>query len=194
MPDEPKPHESPWVVTLPLVLLAIPSVVIGYFTIGPMLFGDYFDGILAVAAAHDTLGAIDYHGAFGVMLHGVMALPFWLALAGLFVAWFIYTQKPEIARDIAIRFDWVKCMLDNKYGFDEFNEAVFAGGSKLLGKVLWQGGDRGLIDGLAVNGSAHSVGRLAAVVRRVQTGMLYHYAMAIIIGLIAMLGWFVLRS
>ena len=194
VPDEPKPHESPWVVTLPLVLLAIPSVVIGYFTVGPMVFGDYFDGILAVTAAHDTLGAIDYHGAFGFMLHGMMALPFWLAMAGLFVEWFIYTQKPEIARNIAIRFDWVKFMLDRKYGFDEFNQAVFAGGSKLLGKFLWLVGDRAMIDGLAVNGSAHSVGKLAAVVRFVQTGMLYHYAMAIIIGLIAMLGWFVLRS
>ena len=182
VPDEPKPHESPWVVTLPLVLLAIPSVVIGYFTVGPMVFGDYFDGILAVTAAHDTLGAIDYHGAFGFMLHGMMALPFWLAMAGLFVAWFIYTQKPEIARNIAIRFDWVKFMLDRKYGFDEFNQAVFAGGSKLLGKFLWLVGDRAMIDGLAVNGSAHSVGKLAAVVRFVQTGMLYHYAMAIIIG------------
>jgi len=192
--DEPTPHESPWVVTLPLILLAIPSVFIGYFTVGPMLFGDYFDGVLTVAAVHDTLGQIDFHGAFGFMLHGMMALPFWLAMGGLATAWFIYTRRPEIARDLAIRFDWVHFILDRKYGFDEFNQAVFAGGSKLLGKFLWLVGDRAVIDGLAVNGSAQSVGKLAMVVRYVQTGMLYQYAMVMIIGLLALLGWFVLRS
>jgi len=192
--DEPTPHESPWVVTVPLILLAIPSVFIGYFTVGPMLFGDYFDGVLTVAAVHDTLGQIDFHGAFSFMVHGVMALPFWLAMAGLAVAWFVYTRKPAIARDLAIRFDWAHFILERKYGFDEFNQAVFAGGSKLLGKFLWLVGDRAVIDGLAVNGSAHSVGRLAMVVRYMQTGMLYHYAMVIIIGLLALLGWFVLRG
>ncbi len=192
--DEPRPHESPWVVTLPLILLAIPSVFIGYFTVGPMLFGDYFDGVLTVAAVHDTLGQIEYHGAFGFMLHGMMALPFWLAMAGLATAWFVYTRKPEIARNLAIRFDWVHFILDRKYGFDEFNQALFAGGSKMLGKFLWLVGDRAIIDGMAVNGSAHSVGWLASVVRNVQTGMLYHYAMAIIIGLLGLLGWFVLRG
>jgi len=192
--DEPTPRESPWVVTVPLILLAIPSVLIGYFTVGPMLFGDYFDGVLTVAAVHDTLGQIEFHGAFGFMLHGVMALPFWLAMGGLATAWFIYTRRPEIARDLAIRFDWAHFILDRKYGFDEFNQAVFAGGSKLLGKFLWLVGDRGVIDGLAVNGSAHSVGRLAMIVRHVQTGMLYQYAMVMIIGLLALLGWFVLRG
>jgi len=192
--DEPKPHESPWVVTLPLILLAIPSVFIGYLTVGPMLFGDYFDGVLTVAAAHDTLGQIDYHGAFGFMLHGMMALPFWLAMGGLATAWYVYMRKPEIARNLAIKFDWLYFILDRKYGFDEFNQTVFAGGSKLLGKFLWLVGDRAVIDGLAVNGSAHSLGWLALVVRRVQTGMLYQYAMVMIIGLIGLLGWFVLRT
>ena len=187
-------RESPWVVTLPLIMLAIPSVVIGYLTVGPMVFGDFFDGTLMVAAEHNTLGAIDFHGATAFMLHGLMTLPFWLAMAGLVSAWYIYTQKPEIARNLAIRFDWVHFILDRKYGFDEFNQAVFAGGSKLLGKFLWLVGDRAVIDGLAVNGSAHSVGRLAAIARFVQTGMLYHYAMAIIVGLLALLGWFVLRA
>jgi NADH-quinone oxidoreductase subunit L len=128
------------------------------------------------------------------MLHGMMAPPFWLAMAGLATAWFVYTRRPEIARNLAIRFDWLHFILDRKYGFDEFNQAVFAGGSKLIGKFLWLAGDRGLIDGLAVNGSAQSVGRLAMVVRYVQTGMLYHYAMAIIVGLLLLLGWFVLRG
>jgi NADH-quinone oxidoreductase subunit L len=187
-------HESPAVVTVPLILLAIPSVFIGYFTVGPMLFGDYFDGVLSVAAVHDTLGQIEFHGALAFMLHGMMALPFWLAMGGLFTAWFVYTRKPGIASELAIRFDWVHFILDRKYGFDEFNQAVFAGGSKLLGKFLWLVGDRAVIDGLAVNGSAHSVGKLAMVVRHVQTGMLYQYAMVMIIGLLGLLGWFVLRG
>ena len=187
-------HESPAVVTVPLILLAIPSVFIGYFTVGPMLFGDYFDGVLSVAAVHDTLGQIEFHGAPAFMLHGMMALPFWLAMGGLFTAWFVYTRKPGIASELAIRFDWVHFILDRKYGFDEFNQAVFAGGSKLLGKFLWLVGDRAVIDGLAVNGSAHSVGKLAMVVRYVQTGMLYQYAMVMIIGLLGLLGWFVLRG
>jgi NADH-quinone oxidoreductase subunit L len=187
-------HESPAVVTVPLILLAIPSVFIGYFTVGPMLFGDYFDGVLSVAPVHDTLGQIHFDGAFAFMLHGIMAPPFWLAMAGLLTAWYVYMRRPEIASNLAGRFAWLYRMLDRKYGFDEFNQVVFAGGSKVLGKFLWLAGDRALIDGLAVNGSAHSVGRLAAVVRHFQTGMLYHYAMVIIIGLLALLGWFVLRG
>ena len=187
-------RESPWVVTVPLVLLAIPSVVIGYMTVGPMVFGDYFGGSLMVAAEHNTLGQIDFHGATAFMLHAFATPPLYLALAGLATAWYVYTQKPEIARNLKIRFDWAHFILDRKYGFDEFNQAVFAGGSKLLGKFLWLVGDRAMIDGLAVNGSAHSVGKLAAIVRFVQTGMLYHYAMAIIVGLLVLLGWFVLRG
>ena len=192
--DEPRPHESPWVVTIPLILLAIPSVFIGYLTVGPMLFGDFFDGVLTVSAAHDTLGQIDFHGAYAFMLHGMMAPPFWLAMAGLVTAWFIYTQKPEIARNLSTRFAWLHALLDRKYGFDDFNQAVFAGGSKMLGKFLWLAGDRAVIDGFVVNGSAQSVGRLAMVVRYLQTGMLYHYAMAIIIGLLGLLAWFVIQG
>jgi NADH-quinone oxidoreductase subunit L len=192
--DEPAPHESPWVVTVPLILLAIPSVFIGYLTVGPMVFGDFFDGVLTVAAVHDTLGQIEYNGAFAFMLHGMMMPPFWLAMAGLVTAWYLYTKRPDIPRNLAIRFDWLRFVLERKYGFDEFNQAVFANGSRMLGKFLWLVGDRGVIDGLAVNGSAHSVGWFASVVRFVQTGMLYHYAMAIIVGLLLLLGWFVLRT
>ena len=192
--DEPRPHESRWVVTVPLILLAIPSVAIGYLTVGPMVFGDFFDGVLTVAPTHDTLGQIEYHGATAFLLHGLMMPPFWLAMAGLVTAWYVYTQKPSIASDLSSRFDWLRFVLERKYGFDEFNQAVFAGGSKLIGKVLWLVGDRGVIDGLAVNGSAHSVGRLAMIARYLQTGMLYHYAMAIIIGLLGLLGWFVIRG
>ncbi len=191
--DEPKPHESPWVVTVPLILLAIPSVFIGYFTVGDMVFGDYFDGVLTVAAVHDTLGQIEYHGAFGFMTHAFFTLPLYLALGGLALAWFIYTQKPGIASWFEKRFEMWKYVLDNKYGFDEFNQAFFAGGSKALGRFLWNVGDRAMIDGAAVNGSAQSVGWLASIVRYVQTGFLYHYAFAIILGLLGLLTWFVMR-
>ena len=191
--DEPKPHESPWVVTVPLILLAIPSVFIGYFTVGDVVFGDYFDGVLTVAAVHDTLGQIHFHSAFGFIEHAFHGLALYLALGGLAVAWFVYTRKPSIAAWSEKRFDMLYYLLDNKYGFDEFNQALFAGGSKALGGLLWNVGDRTLIDGVAVNGSAKSVGWLSSIVRYVQTGFLYHYAFAIIIGLLGLLTWFVVR-
>lgn len=186
-------HESPWVVTVPLILLAIPSVFIGYFTVGPMLFGDYFDGVLTVAAAHDTLGQINFESSFGFMMHGLVTPPFWLAMGGLGLAWFIYTQKPEIAESIACKCHRSREILEKKYWFDEVQQAIFASGSRLLGKALWIVGDRTIIDGLAVNGSAKTVGKLATIVRAVQTGYLYHYAIAIILGLLLLLSWFVIR-
>jgi NADH-quinone oxidoreductase subunit L len=188
-------HESPKVVTVPLILLAIPSVALGYFTVGPLLFGDYFAGVLQVAAIHDTLAEVGkgYHGPLGFMLHGLMTPPFWLAMAGLATAWFVYTRRPQIAQDLKIRFDLLHYILDRKYGFDEFNQAVFAAGSRGLGKLLWLVGDRTVIDGIAVNGSARSVGWLASVARVIQTGYLNHYAIAIIVGLLGLLTWFVIR-
>ncbi len=192
VPDEPVPHESPKVVTVPLMLLAIPSIFVGYFTIGPMLFGDYFDGVISVAAVHDTLGEIDFHGAFGFMLHGLTGIPIYLAAGGFLVAWYIYTRRPILATEIATRFDWAYWILDRKYGFDDLYQWLFARGSQLLGKGLWQAGDRVLIDGIAVNGSAQSVGWLASVMRFLQTGYLYHYAFAMIIGLLGLLTWFVI--
>ena len=186
-------HESPWVVTVPLVLLAIPSVFIGWFTVGPMLFGDYFKDVLFVAPANDVLAQIGehYHGPMGFVLHGMTQPPFFLAMAGLFVAWFIYMRKPQIAFEIKTRFDWLYTLLDKKYFFDEVYQFVFAGGSRLLGKVLWRGGDQFLIDGVAVNGSAHSVGWLANIARHIQTGLINHYAIAMILGLLGLIGWFV---
>ncbi len=188
-------HESPKVVTVPLVLLAIPSVAIGIFTVGPVLFGDYFDGVLHVAAIHDTLGELgkDYHGPLGFILHGLFAWPFWLAMGGLATAWYVYMRQPQIAAGIKSRFGWLYYVLDRKYGFDEFNQAVFAAGSRGLGKLLWLVGDRTVIDGLAVNGSAQSIGWLASAVRVIQTGYLNHYAIAIIVGLLGLLSWFVIR-
>ncbi len=187
--------ESPAVVTLPLILLAIPSVFIGWYTIEPMLFGDFFKGVLHVASAHDTLAEIGehYHSQIGFISHGVMALPFWLAMAGLAVAWYVYLMKPSIAQNLRIRFDWLYALLDRKYGFDELNQFVFAGGSLLTGKLLWNVGDKTLIDGIAVNGSARSFGVLAQAVRWIQSGYLYHYAIAMILGLLGLLFWFVVR-
>lgn len=186
-------HESPWVVTVPLILLAIPSVFIGYFTVGDMVFGDYFDGILTVAAVHDTLGQIGYQSEIGFIKHAFFTPPLYLALGGLFVAWLVYTRMPQIAAWAEKKFDMLYYVLDNKYGFDDFNQAFFAGGSRALGGFLWSFGDRKVIDGAVVNGSARSVGWFASVVRFVQTGFLYHYAFAIIIGLLGLLTWFVIR-
>jgi NADH-quinone oxidoreductase subunit L len=187
-------HESPWVVTIPLILLAIPSVVIGWMTIGPVLFGDWFQGVVTVLPEHDTLAKVGehYHGQWGFIGHGMMELPFWLAMAGLFTAWFIYMKKPSLAHDIRTRFDWLYLLLDRKYWMDEFNQLVFAKGSRGLGSFFSVVGDRFLIDGLIVNGSAKIVDSVAHVVRRVQTGYLYHYAIAMILGLLMLLSIFVI--
>jgi NADH-quinone oxidoreductase subunit L len=186
-------HESPKVVTVPLILLAIPSVILGYLTIGPMLFGDWFKGVLYVLPEHDTLGAVGegFHGSWGFILHGFFGPAFYLAMAGLGVAFYIYMINPAIADKVKSALSPLYQLLDKKYWFDEAYQAVFAGGSRGLGKFLWLVGDRGLIDGLAVNGSAYSVGWLAAVVRHLQTGYLYHYAIAMILGLLLLLTWFV---
>ena len=187
-------HETPWVVTVPLMALAVPSVLAG-FLIDPVVVGDFFKGVIHVDPARDTLHAVreHFHGAFAFMLHGMTQPPFFLAMAGLFSAWFIYLRKPEIADWAAARFSWLYRLLQNKYGFDDFNQAVFAGGARLLGEGLWRGGDRVVIDGLVVNGSAKVVGWAAGIVRHLQSGYLYHYTLAMIIGLIALLGWFVWR-
>ena len=187
-------HESPKVVWVPLVLLAIPSVAIGYFTMDPILFGDWFKGVLFVAPEHDTLAALGegIHGPNSMIAHGFMGPALYLALAGVFVAWFIYMKKPSIAHDIRTRFDFIYLILDKKYFFDEMYQFLFAGGSRGIGKLLWNVGDKGIIDGLIINGSAKTVGRFADLVRNVQTGYLFHYAMAMILGLLLLLTWFVI--
>jgi NADH-quinone oxidoreductase subunit L len=186
-------HETPPVVWVPLVLLAIPSVFIGWMTIEPILFGDWFKDVIFVAPEHDVLARVGehYHGQWGFVTHGMMALPFWLALAGFAVAFYVYMLRPSIAEQAKSRFDWLYRILDNKYGFDDFNQAFFAGGSRGIGKFLWGVGDKGLIDGLIVNGSAKAVGRFAQRVRGIQTGYLYNYAIAMILGLVVLLTIFV---
>ncbi len=186
-------HESPWVVTIPLILLAIPSVIIGWMTVEPMLFGDFFKQAIYVAPEHDVLAEVGhaYHGQLGFILHGLMEWPFVLAMAGLLTAWVVYLFKPELSERIKNAMLPLYNVLDRKYGFDEFNQMVFAGGSRLIGRLLWIFGDRKLIDGLLINGSAKSVALFAGVARHVQTGYLYHYAIAMILGLLGLLTWFV---
>jgi NADH-quinone oxidoreductase subunit L len=190
-------HETPAVVWVPLVMLAIPSVFIGWMTMEPILFGDWFKGVIAVAPEHDVLGhmAEHYHGEAAFVLHGLKALPFWLALAGFAVAayvfWYLWSRKPEIEQYLRIKWDWLYFILERKYGFDELNQAFFAGGSRGIGKLFWNLGDRGLIDGLIVNGSAKTVGWFSERARAIQTGYLYHYAIAMILGLVVLLTIFV---
>ena len=189
-------HESPRVVTVPLILLAIPSVVLGAMTIGAMVFGGYFGGAIQVAEKHDVLGRLaeDYHGVFGFVLHSFKYPAVYLALAGSVAAWYIYMRKPEIADAISKRFSFIHRLLENKYGFDDFNQKVFAGGSLRIADKLWSVGDVKLIDGIMVNGTANKIGMLSQLIRKVQSGFLYDYAFAMIIGLLAMLSIFILST
>ncbi len=191
-----KPHETPWVVTFPLVALAIPSAVIGFLAIGPMLFGGFFDGAIVVREGHPAMAELaeEFHGALAMALHGFLTLPFWLALAGVVVAWYFYLVDPAIPDRILARTGWLYRLLDNKYYMDRINEVVFAAGGRRLGNGLWKRGDQSFIDGVLVNGSARLVGWFAAVVRTAQSGYVYHYAFAMILGVLAMMSYFVLRT
>ncbi|MFZ4554132.1 MAG: NADH-quinone oxidoreductase subunit L [Burkholderiales bacterium] len=184
------PHESPWVVTLPLVLLAIPSVVIGYFAIEPMLYGSFFGSSIVISEQHHGLSemAEGFHGAAAMAVHGFTSLPFALALSGVLLSAWFYLKRPDIPAAIKARFEGIHRILENKYGFDDFNQWFFANGARALGGQLWQRGDRALIDGVMVNGTAGLVGRIAGQVRRGQTGFVYTYAFTMIIGVVALLG------
>jgi NADH-quinone oxidoreductase subunit L len=189
-------HESPWVVTLPLVLLAIPSVIAGWPAIGPLLFGDFFGGAIVVAPAHDVLGHLgeEFHGPAAFVLHGLQSPAVWLAAAGVLAAWFVYLKRPQLAEQLRSTAGGLYTLLVNKYYFDAFYEKVLAGGSRALAQLLWRGGDVALIDGAAVNGSARLVGWAARRLRALQSGFLYHYAFATIIGLSALLAWLLWQS
>jgi NADH-quinone oxidoreductase subunit L len=188
-------HESPWVVTVPLILLAIPSVVIGAIFVKDMAFGDFFGQAIYVAHEHDVLGHLgeEFHGWFAMALHGLLTAPFWLAAAGVGTAWFLYMKRPDIPAMLQQRFSFIYRILDNKYWADQLYANVFAAGSRGLGSGLWKVGDVALIDGLMVNGSARVVGMLSAVTRRLQSGYLYHYAFAMIVGLLALFSLFIFR-
>ena len=192
-----KPHETPWVVTLPLVLLAIPSVVIGYITIGPMLFGDFFGNAIYInAEAHPAMEELthDFHGAFAMATHALTSPVLWLAVAGVVSSWFFYLKRPGIPAAIKAACGPIYTVLENKYYFDKFNELVIAGGARLFGRGLWKGGDAGIIDGLIVGGSVRVVGWIAMLVRLFQSGHIYHYAFTMIFGVCALLTFWLLRA
>ena len=186
-------QETSVVVWGPLVVLAIPSLIIGAIAIEPMLFGDYFGSSIFVDSKNDVLVRINegYHGVVGFVGHGMLQAPFWLAMAGVFVAWYCYLKRPDIPRRIVERMSIVHRILINKYGFDAFNDRFFAGGARGAGRMLWRVGDVGLIDGIMVNGSAKCVGWWSSVIRHIQSGYLYHYAFAMIIGLLVLLAVFI---
>lgn len=192
LPAGAKPHESSWVVVLPLVLLAIPSVLIGVLTIEPMLFGSFFKNVIFVGSNHQTMAELEHlfahHGGVsGMGLQAFTAAPFWLALAGVVLSWFFYLRQPAIPAWIKSHFSWVYTVLDNKYYMDDLYLKVLAPGARVVGSVLWKLGDTIMIDGLVVNGSARLVGMTGAVLRRVQSGRLYHYAFAMIMGMLLLL-------
>jgi NADH-quinone oxidoreductase subunit L len=189
-----KPHESAWVITLPLILLAIPSVFIGYWTIQPMLFGEFFkDAIYVNADIHKVMEVLRdaFHGPAQLALHGLVTAPFWLALAGVASSYYLYIVNPALPAAIKSRVQPVYTLLENKYYLDWFNENVLARGSRALGTLLWKGGDQAIIDGALVNGSWKLVRWVSSGVRRLQTGYLYHYALVMILGVFVLMTYFV---
>jgi NADH-quinone oxidoreductase subunit L len=188
-------HESPWVVTLPLIALAIPSVFIGWLTVGPVVFGDFFAGSIS-QGAHIPASIIgeDFHGPAEFLAHAFISPALYLAFAGVVTAWYLYLKRPDLPVAISKRYARLYRLLVNKYYFDWFNENVVAVAMRSLGTGLWKRGDEVAIDGVLVNGTARAIGAIAALVRRVQTGYLYHYAFAMIIGLSLLLGWMLLKS
>ena len=186
------PHENPWVVIGPLLALALPSLAIGYMTIEPMLFGDFFGRAIYVADRHPVMHELnqEFMGAWTMGLHAVMTLPFWLAASGVGLSAFFYLKRPDIPAAIAQRFRFLHQMLLNKYWFDELYSWVFAKGARLLGGTLWRRGDQNVIDGFFVNGTAHLVERFSRLVKAFQSGYIYHYAFAMLIGVFALVTWF----
>ncbi|CAD85677.1 MULTISPECIES: NADH-quinone oxidoreductase subunit L [Nitrosomonas] len=181
-------HESPWVVTVPLVVLAVPTVASGWL-IGTLLFGDYFARVIEIQEQHDVVALMKEHytGIVGMMIHSLMTLPFWLAMAGIFTAWFLYQYKVELPGKIRKIAGPVYTLLDRKYYIDEFYSWLFAGGLRSLSNVLWKYGDIKVIDGLMVNGSAKAVAWFSTVVRRFQSGYIYHYAFSMIVGVFVLM-------
>jgi len=189
------PKESPWVVTLPLVLLAIPSLLVGFFTVGPMLFGNWFGNVIHVEEANDVLAELghEFHGATAMALHGFTQLPFLLVVIAFVTCTYIYLFNPALAGRIKSALKPLWTVLDRKYWVDNVYFALFARGGVMLGRVFWKAGETAVIDGAMVNGSVGLVHRIAATTRRLQSGYLYHYAFAMILGLILLLGgyWFI---
>jgi NADH-quinone oxidoreductase subunit L len=195
--DHHEPHESPWVVTVPLVLLAIPSVVVGFMFIQPMLFGDFFNDVIFVdAAKHPSMAqmAEHFHSAWAMALHGLQTAPFWLALAGVALSYYMYMVNPALPTAIKARVQPLYTLLENKYYLDWINENILARGARALGTGLWKVGDQAIIDGALVNGSWKLVRWVSGVVRWMQTGFIFHYALVMILGVFALMTWFVWRD
>ena len=189
-----KPHESPWVVTVPLLLLAFPSVVIGFLTIEPMLFGDFFkDAIFVNAEKHPVMEELGhaFHGPVQMALHALSTLPFWLAFGGVASSYYMYMVNPAVPAAIKRACMPIYTLLENKYYLDWFNEKVLARGARGLGLGLWKIGDQAIIDGAVVNGSWKLVGWISSMVRWLQSGFIYHYALAMIVGVFVLMTWFV---
>ena len=192
--DHHEPHESPWVVTVPLVLLAIPSVVVGFMFIQPMLFGDFFKDVIFVdAAKHPAMAKLAeiFHGPVAMAVHGLQTAPFWLALAGVAAAYYMYMVNPALPTAIKRMCMPVYTLLENKYYLDWINENILARGARALGVGLWKGGDQAIIDGTLVNGSWKVVRGISGVVRWIQSGFIFHYALVMILGVFALMTWFV---
>ena len=192
--DHHAPHESPWVVTLPLVLLAIPSVFIGYIAIEPMLYGEFFkDAIFVNADVHSAMRELGekFHGPWQMAIHSLTTMPLWLALSGVALSYVFYMVKPEWPTAIKKTFMPVFNLLENKYYLDWINENILARGARALGTGLWKVGDQAIIDGGLVNGSWKLIGKISDVVRKAQTGFLYHYALVMILGIFVLMTYFV---
>ena len=189
------PHESPWVITLPLVLLAVPSVCAGW-TLGSIVFGDYFGKAIAVSADHPVIEELarEFHGIVPMIAHAFTTVPLWLALGGAFVAWYLYIARPDLPAVVRQKAGVLVTILEEKYGFDRFNDWFFAGGARGLGRGLWQFGDVVLIDGLFVNGSARLVGWFSTIVRKLQSGYIYRYAFSMIFGVLLLLTWLYIKD
>jgi len=189
-------HESPKVVTVPLILLAIPSLLIGFFTIQPMLFGGFFDGAIIVNEARDVIHKLgeSFHGPVGFATHALVTWPFWLMLAGVGSAAFLYLKRTDLPEKIASKFALPVKLFENKYYLDDLNEKVFARGARGLGQFFWKTGDEKIIDGGLVNGSAKTVGFFSGLMRNIQSGYLYHYAFAMVIGLALLLAWYIFHG
>ena len=185
-------HESPWVVTVPLVLLAIPSIASGWW-IGKVAFGTYFGNAIAVAPGHTWIATLaeEFHGVWPYMLHGLRSAPFWFGLAGAALAGYLYLYRTDLPKKIAIGFGPLYALVERKYGFDELYSWLFAGGARVIGKGLWKGGDQTVLDGVIINGSARMVGWFAAVMRLLQSGLIYRYASTMLIGVVVLVYWFV---
>jgi NADH-quinone oxidoreductase subunit L len=180
------PHESPAVVTVPLVLLAIPSVGAGWW-VGSVVFGNYFGASIVVRPQHENIARLagEYHGLWGFILHGMSAPPFWLAMAGIGTAYYLYRVRTDLPDKVARAFGPLYALVERKYGFDELYSAVFAAGARAIGTGFWKGGDQRAIDGVVVNGSARLVGWVSGMARLVQSGLVYWYAFMMIFGVCA---------